>query len=171
MRIKICAPTPTITRTHPCFSVKLNAVWGQRFVRFSKWRQTSNLHVLQRKKIPTLPTTLPRKKAILSVKPKSLEQISVSLKTLQRGKRSWFARIFDSHRSLSHDIYTDWFGVCSNSADKYSVQYFYKIKRKTNEEDIVIRTLKLFSFLCQYLSLWTYETDYRLIPTYTQFYA
>ena len=170
MRIKICAPTPTITPTHPCFSVKLNAVWGQRFVRFSKWRQTSNLHVVQRKKIPTLPTTLPRKKAILSVKPKSLEQISVSLKTLQREKRSWFARIFDSQLSLSHDIYWLIWGLLKQCG-KYSVQYFYDIKRKTNEKDIVIRTLQLFSFLCQYLSLWTYETYYRLTPAYTQFYA
>ena len=51
-------------------------------VRFSKLRQTSNLHVVQRQKIPTL-TTLSRMKATLSPKPKSLEQVSVNLKKLQ----------------------------------------------------------------------------------------
>lgn len=56
-------------------------------------------------------------------------------------------RIFDSQLSFSHDVDTDWFGVRWNSAGKYSIQYFYNIKRNTNEKDIVTKTLQLFTFL------------------------
>ena len=124
VRSQPCAPRPPPQLDYPLFEVSGAHIRPC----FSKWRQTSKLQIVQRKKFPTL-TTLPRlMKTTPSAKPNSLKQ------------RSWSERVFTQMTLTDFwSAQTEWwiqFFIISRG------EHFY-------EED-----LNCLVCLCQYLSVW-----------------